>query len=638
MDPDEQQQVAPTVRHWVLHLGLWPRMALAISLGFLALFATFAILGERALRDSTDRLLKERLVIAQMAAGQLDGLLQQAVSLLEQAHRFADFDPATPELSAETQMLTVLSGWDGAFSGIIFLDPTDRVVLAHPANLVVPARSQPYMVDALQRRDITISAPFRDPLSNRPMVAVSVPVYDHSRLLGRLVGLVDVSRPAIMTPLEQAATLSQTGHAVLVDAQGRVMAATFEASFLSPGEHATFYRQAIAYGQPVVETVPFELPQPGESAGPAHVTAFAPLHTAPWGVAVGGDVDETFAGVRRLRLGLALLSVVSLICAWAATLVGTRRLVRPVQRLTDAAQRIAHGDLYTPLQAPEGGEIGAMAAALERMRTLLLANIEQLASWNETLEARVAGRTEELRQQQGLTQQLLHRAITAQEDERARLARELHDEIGQTLTAVQLSLDRLARALPTDDSGSRERLDRGRKLTEQALADLRRMIAALRPGVLDQLGLLPALGWVADHTLRPLGLLVTIEGAGLQERLPSDIETILFRIAQEAMSNVARHSEASRLSIHLAREDDQATMTLTDDGRGFDPAAVTAAPDQSRGLGLAGMQERASLAGGQVTVESAPGRGTTVRVVMPLSPTVEETTRAGEQARVDEAR
>jgi len=181
-------------------------------------------------------------------------------------------------------------------------------------------------------------------------------------------------------------------------------------------------------------------------------------------------------------------------------------------------------------------------------------------------------------------------------------------------------------------------LDRARALTDQALADLRQMIAALRPGVLDQLGLVPALGWVADHTLRPLGLMVTVQTNGLQERLPTVIETILFRIAQEAMSNVARHSEASRLSIHLVREDDQATMTLTDDGRGFDPAMVTAAPDQSRGLGLAGMQERASLAGGQVTVESAPGRGTTVRVVMPLSPTVEETTRAGEQARVDEAR
>jgi len=616
-------------------------MALAISLGFLALFATFAVLGERALQDSTDRLLQERLVIAQLAASRLDGLVQAAVLQLQHARRFATFDPAASDLAAETQMLTILNDWDGTFSSISFLDPTGHVVLSQPPDRALSTTNltgPPVIADSFDRRDVTISAPFYDPLSNHAVVAVTIPISDHQRLLGFLSGMIDVHEPAITTPLEQAATLSQTGHAVLVDAQGRVMAATFPAPFLSPGEHATFYRDAITRGQPIVETVPFEQQLPGESIGHSHVTAFAPLRMAPWGVAVGGDVDETFAGVRRLRLGLALLSMVSLICAWTATLVGTRRLVRPVQRLTDAAQRIAGGDLHTPLQAPEGGEIGAMAAALEQMRALLLGNIEQLASWNETLEARVAARTEELRQQQGLTQQLLHRAITAQEEERARLARELHDEIGQTLTAVQLSLDRLAKALPTDDPGSRERLDRGRTLTEQALTDLRRMIAALRPGVLDQLGLLPALGWVADHTVRSLGIIVAVEANGLQQRLPAEVETILFRIAQEAMSNVARHSGAQHLNVELIQREGQLTLTLSDDGHGFDPTAVTTTPDRSRGLGLAGMQERASLAGGQVTVESAPGRGTTVRVVMPLSITVEDTTQAGERARVAEAR
>ena len=97
MDPDEQQQVAAMVRHWVLHLGLWPRMTLAISLGFLALFVTFAILGERALQDSTDRLLKERLVIAQLAASRLDGLVQEAILQLQHARRLATIDPATSD-------------------------------------------------------------------------------------------------------------------------------------------------------------------------------------------------------------------------------------------------------------------------------------------------------------------------------------------------------------------------------------------------------------------------------------------------------------------------------------------------------------------------------------------------------------
>lgn len=603
-------------------------MALGISLGFLTLFAAVSMLGERALQDSTDRILEERLVIAQMVASQFDGLLQRAVSELEQARRFADFDPADADLSAEAHMLAHTYGRVGIFaSGIAFLDTRGHIVLSHPAALY-PAGTDlaglPHIAQALERRQVTISAPFRDPTGGHPVVAVTVPVHDGGRFLGLLSGLVDLNGPAITMPLLQAATLGHTGHAVLVDDQGRVLASTFGLPFLSPGEHVSFYRQAVTQGKPVVETVPFELDLPDEPHGHPHVMAFAPLRMAPWGVAVGGDVDETFAGVARLRLGLTLLGVLALACVWAATLAGTRRLVRPVQRLTEAAQRIADGDLHTPLQAPEGGEIGAMAAALERMRTLLLANIEELAEWNEKLEARVAERTEELRQQQTLTQQLLRRAITAQEEERARLSRELHDEIGQTLTAVQLSLDRLARSLPAEDAKVHEHLQRVQALTEQALADLRRVIAALRPGVLDQLGLVPALGWMADHTLRPLGLVVTINADGVQERLPGEVETVLFRIAQEAMNNVARHSGATHLNISLERRGGQVRMTLQDNGQGFDLSSVTAAPDQSRGLGLAGMQERASLAGGQVTVESTPGEGTSVSVVIPLPDTARE--------------
>lgn len=130
MTPNKPLYVVATLRQWVLHLGLWPRMALAISLGFLALFATFAILGERALQDSTDRLLKERLVIAQMAARQLDERLQQATAQLQQAQRFVGFDPANPDRSAEAHVLAVISTREGLFSAIVFLDPSGRVVLS----------------------------------------------------------------------------------------------------------------------------------------------------------------------------------------------------------------------------------------------------------------------------------------------------------------------------------------------------------------------------------------------------------------------------------------------------------------------------------------------------------------------------
>lgn len=611
------------IKRWVLNLGLWPKMAVAISLGFLALFVAFLLLGEWALRDNTAHLLNERLVLTQMAASQIDGLLQEAIAELEQAHRFADFDPLDPDLSVEADALAHAYGQVGIFaSGLVFLDRQGRVVLSHPSQLFllgVDLSSLPHVAQALAHQKATISEPFLDPLHQRPVIAVTVPIWDDDHFSGLLSGLVDLSGTAVETSLMQTIKLGQTAHAALVDRQGRILASTFDLPFLSPGEHVSFYRRAMAQGQPVVETVPFELDLPAEPRNHFHVMAFAPLKNAPWGMVVGGDLDETFAGVQRLQLGLALLSTVALAGVWTATLIGARQLVRPMQNLTRAAHRIAQGDLHTPLQTPAAGEISVMAVALENMRRQLLANIEALADWNESLEMRVTEQTEELRHQQALTQQLLHRAITAQEEERARLSQELHDGIGQMLTAVELSLDRLRKALPAGEANVHERLERARVLTEQSLADLRRLIAALRPGILDQLGLVPALDWVSDHTLRPLGVMVTLEADGQRERLPSEVETILFRIAQEAMSNVARHSQARHLTIRLWHEAGRVHMILADDGQGCDLSTLAQAADYGRGLGLAGMQERASLAGGQVTIDSRPGHGTTLAVVVPVS-------------------
>ena len=306
------------------------------------------------------------------------------------------------------------------------------------------------------------------------MAAIALPAWSDGRISGLVFGLVDLDSAAIKAPLSQAASLGVTGHASLVDQDGRSLFTTLDIPFQSPGEHSTFYRKAMLSRQALIETVPFEsdLPEADETRGEKHVMAFARLKVEPWGVAVGGDLDETFAGVGRLRLGMVILGGLTLACVWAATLVGTRSLLGPVRELTAAAQRIADGRLRTPLPASQDGEIGVMANALERMRLQLLSSIEALADWNDTLEARVREQTDSLRQQQAITRHLLRQVISAQEEERGRLARELHDEIGQTLTAVELGLERLATSLPPGESTAQRRLEQMRALTERALVDL----------------------------------------------------------------------------------------------------------------------------------------------------------------------
>jgi signal transduction histidine kinase len=200
----------------------------------------------------------------------------------------------------------------------------------------------------------------------------------------------------------------------------------------------------------------------------------------------------------------------------------------------------------------------------------------------------------------------LRRVVAGQEVERRRLARELHDETGQALTSILLGL----RAL---EGSGRTDVDDLRELVVATLQDVRRLAVQLRPKALDDFGLVPALERLVQTFSESSGISVDLEAQLGEERLPNDVETTVYRIVQEALTNVVKHAEASRVSILLVQRDATVTAVVEDDGRGFDSAAVR---DDS--LGLEGMRERAELHDGRMTIETAPGSGTTLRIELPL--------------------
>jgi signal transduction histidine kinase len=205
----------------------------------------------------------------------------------------------------------------------------------------------------------------------------------------------------------------------------------------------------------------------------------------------------------------------------------------------------------------------------------------------------------------------LRRVVGAQELERRRLARELHDETGQALTSILLGLKGV------EDAGSEEDVRAAttqlRELVVTTLQDVRRLAVELRPKALDDFGLVPALERLADTFGEQTSIQVELESQLGDERLPSEIETALYRITQEALTNVVKHAQANHVSIVLARRDRSVTALIEDDGRGFTPAET-----RDEGLGILGMQERIALVGGRLTLESAPGGGTTLAVEVPL--------------------
>ncbi len=210
---------------------------------------------------------------------------------------------------------------------------------------------------------------------------------------------------------------------------------------------------------------------------------------------------------------------------------------------------------------------------------------------------------------------LSHRLFQIQEEERRHLARELHDEIGQTLTAAKINTEMLRAAVPPDLAA---RLNENATILDRLLQQTRQISLDLRPPLLDDLGLVPALRWYVNQQAERSGLEAEFSADPLADDVPPHIRIVCFRLAQEAITNVVRHADAKTLMVELRRADTFLHLIVRDDGEGFDVAAAKARAEQGASLGLLGLTERAALAGGGVHVSSSPGEGTTVEILLPV--------------------
>ncbi|MBN1147781.1 MAG: sensor histidine kinase [Anaerolineales bacterium] len=215
------------------------------------------------------------------------------------------------------------------------------------------------------------------------------------------------------------------------------------------------------------------------------------------------------------------------------------------------------------------------------------------------------------------------RAIHAQEAERKRIARSLHDDTGQALSTLIINLERLEGGLPVGDLETRAKLAEARRLAQNTINELRKIIHGLRPAVLDDLGLAPAIRWYARSNLEEAGIQVEIDAPEEPLPLTPEQNTALFRIAQEAINNVARHSGAGKAAIHLGVNAALIRLRVEDDGRGFCAAGDQGEAIRLRQWGLVGIQERVELIGGNFSLTSAPGKGACLQVDVPLSRTTE---------------
>lgn len=225
---------------------------------------------------------------------------------------------------------------------------------------------------------------------------------------------------------------------------------------------------------------------------------------------------------------------------------------------------------------------------------------------------------DELEMKERSRAELLAKLIGAQEEERRRIARELHDETGQTLNSIVLGLRAAEQMLGTHPAGAQEQIIGLKRTAAECVRELQHTIYDLRPSVLDDLGLVPSLRWLLDNRLAGHEIAHALRLEGSERRLPPDVETALFRVSQEAIANVVRHAKATTVTITLGLRATEASLDVADDGAGFDADDFSRPGYDGRGLGLLGMRERVEILGGTCTIESSEGLGTRIRVRVPV--------------------
>ena len=306
---------------------------------------------------------------------------------------------------------------------------------------------------------------------------------------------------------------------------------------------------------------------------------------------------------RQFAANLAVLVAVAVISVLVARQASRRVFTSRIDALLRAARRLSAGDLSARTgQAWTADELGELARTFDAM------------AWT------VAQRTDDMRRMVESLRALATRIETVREEERTRISREIHDELGQTLTGMRMDLDRLEERLATYPANDNDRrmvdakIASVRGLVDSALDTTRRISRQLRPSVLDVLGLRAGLEWQLEEFQARTGIASELVGDPDLSRLDNEASIALFRILQEALTNVMRHAHASSVTVTIERDDGAVLMEVVDDGRGFTP------PDTPYhvSLGLLGMRERAAALGGATTLTSQPGAGTTVRVRLPI--------------------
>lgn len=537
--------------------GLRTQILLWTILPLAAILIGVAYLGVSSHQSAMRDLVEERdSALARVAAARVSEALSNRLAILQ------GLVAVDPQIWHSQR-----TAFDG---GIASFDALGNILYAEPS--VHTWESYQPVVEAMLSTRVTLSAPLIDAERGATRVIAVMPTGT-----GALAGMFT------LPPLANIG-MGAAGTAYLVDHGGTIVA------------HPDHRR----IGENLLDHAGVAQVTRGESGATFHhaadgaelVVGYAPVTPTGWGLIVEEPWADVVDPMFQYSVLLPFVLLLAAIVALGAIYFGVRNVVRPLQDLVQAANRIAFGD-YTAAAKPTGG-------------------VREIEELRETLD-RMA---HQVQQAQTAMQNYITAIMRGQEDERMRLARELHDDTIQSLIALQQRIEMAQKALVKDPAHAASKMADLKELLTDTLGSVRRFVRDLRPTYLENLGLIPALEMLARESNAKFQVL------GEEKRLDEERELALFRITQEALRNVAKHAHASEVAVTVAYDSDQVTTTIEDNGAGFDaPAAHTAYAEVGH-FGMMGMQERAQLFGGNVFIRSERGKGTKVIAYVPVNSTI----------------
>lgn len=594
--------------------SLRKRIGIAVALGMAVILLCFGVVSHYIVEGNIEDSLAKKLALARLIRNNIDNILKDNINRLYDISLSGSINLNDDNFSPEQEALSTAYKYSIFTDGVFLLDRNGNLMLNYPEKLK-DANINLLGVEPVSRMVMSgrpvVSNVYTTEVEKRKVLFVLVPLKDRNGSpVGYAGGEIDPTNP-MLARMFKLVNIGPNAVIDIIDSNGVIVASSKSDRTFTYCEHLDFFVPLVRASREGVTTC--------KEHEKIHVTSH--LEMAPWGVVIQEPVRDVFASATKLKRIFLALGLVFVGAAFMSTISLGRSIVDPITTLTRATGRIARGDLSRAIPVRGTNEIRTLSQSFETMRGKLAASLESIQKHNVELENRVTERTAQLQEGQERITYLLDKIIASGEDERKRIARDLHDETLQDLLALLMRID-MFRLYP--EKITEEKIEEVRQIILKTQEGLNAVIHNLRPSLLDDLGLEAAIKWLLDTHLARSGAEIYFRIIGARDRrFDPELEIKLFRIVQEAIVNIARHADARNVFVLLKTDHHAVSVDIEDDGEGFDGGcAGNPRPNgrhDFRGLGLMGMKERAALMGGKLEIYSLPGCGTTVSLRVPVN-------------------